>query len=859
MVLILGTPIGAWDMEQRRKLGRNEPCWCGSGKKYKNCHLREDEAAALRELRKSRLIQQLDEFALQRRFETDLRSAAKFFYGDEALPAHDQQAEEAYWQRALDYFIFDYPLPNEQRVIERFMAEQGKRLSPDERALLDAWAHAHLAPYEVIELRPGEGMRLRDLISGEEVDVREKRGTEQVSRWDVIFTRVLRMEDHYELNAAGLFVPVRFRDWLRGYAEGLWSDYELRHPEKSYEDFAHASSQLLNQFILDEIEPALNRPPTLVTAEGDLMEQCTATYAVLDHTLALARLRAAEEFAEEGEAEAEEKSFAWHETGESPDLLRAHGPDYEYHEAVGGEHGGTRILGHLELGVEELELQTTSRRRLSAGKELLEQRLGATIQHRGDAFESIEELLARAPDQEEEEQESVEAETAMSEELEEWQTELAAREHLKWLDRKVPALEDQTPREAVQSLGGRVRVIRLLKEFESIEANRARHGQIPFDVNELKRALGLTDQEFVEESRLEDLLKEKLDTIAELTFEDRVDEALAQWHALLATYSIRSLDDLDFAEVWELSDIATEAIETLSYRLAMFKRFDQAIALLEEYARLDTDEADHWRAHIAVLRAERGETAQALRELEELATHEGAEFDALSNWAQVEGALLHHPDRALELWRRADEYADEYQGGAAYEAVLQIYLDERRLDEAEQFWHEVNDAESEAERDYVSWVWIMLARGDLQRAREGAERISNQAPRDYWTGIVEARAGNFDQARKLWKDDLLTPQFDEWGFWALWAELHLRLHEPKPVLDKIDPIHKQKRAGAYWAVALAHALQGDLPQTAEWAERARGAMEARERRLNWASTLSHTRELAEALELSDAARQALGV
>ncbi len=23
--------------------GRNEPCWCGSEKKYKKCHLREDE------------------------------------------------------------------------------------------------------------------------------------------------------------------------------------------------------------------------------------------------------------------------------------------------------------------------------------------------------------------------------------------------------------------------------------------------------------------------------------------------------------------------------------------------------------------------------------------------------------------------------------------------------------------------------------------------------------------------------------------------------------------------------------------------------------------------------------------------
>ncbi len=26
-----------------RDLGRNEQCWCGSGKKYKRCHLREDE------------------------------------------------------------------------------------------------------------------------------------------------------------------------------------------------------------------------------------------------------------------------------------------------------------------------------------------------------------------------------------------------------------------------------------------------------------------------------------------------------------------------------------------------------------------------------------------------------------------------------------------------------------------------------------------------------------------------------------------------------------------------------------------------------------------------------------------------
>ncbi|MEW5717909.1 MAG: SEC-C metal-binding domain-containing protein [Chloroflexota bacterium] len=23
-------------------MGRNDPCWCGSGKKYKNCHMQKD-------------------------------------------------------------------------------------------------------------------------------------------------------------------------------------------------------------------------------------------------------------------------------------------------------------------------------------------------------------------------------------------------------------------------------------------------------------------------------------------------------------------------------------------------------------------------------------------------------------------------------------------------------------------------------------------------------------------------------------------------------------------------------------------------------------------------------------------------
>lgn len=39
--------------ERLKTTGRNDPCPCGSGKKYKKCHLAEDEAARHEELKKA--------------------------------------------------------------------------------------------------------------------------------------------------------------------------------------------------------------------------------------------------------------------------------------------------------------------------------------------------------------------------------------------------------------------------------------------------------------------------------------------------------------------------------------------------------------------------------------------------------------------------------------------------------------------------------------------------------------------------------------------------------------------------------------------------------------------------------------
>ena len=41
---------------EKKELGRNDLCWCGSGMKYKKCHLEKDEKKALTKYEKNRRV-----------------------------------------------------------------------------------------------------------------------------------------------------------------------------------------------------------------------------------------------------------------------------------------------------------------------------------------------------------------------------------------------------------------------------------------------------------------------------------------------------------------------------------------------------------------------------------------------------------------------------------------------------------------------------------------------------------------------------------------------------------------------------------------------------------------------------------
>jgi tetratricopeptide (TPR) repeat protein len=848
--------------QPKHKPGRNDPCWCGSGKKYKNCHLREDDAEASHVLLHKNLIERLDTYALQRGFKSDFETAFEFFL-NRKFQIPDDEKGMIEFQRALDYFVHDYRLPDGKRVIEHFAAEQGKHLSAEERALIDDWQHSRLTAFEVLAVERGRGMRLRDLVSGEEFDVREKRGTQDLNRWEIVVSRLMRSGDHYEMGGAtGLRFPARYRDGVRSHLIEQWSKYQINHPESTYEDFLHASSQLLTQFIEEEVIPALSTPPTVITPEGDVSEFCRAIFDVLDYPVALAGLRGAAEFIEENEDEdSKVRLFGWHEVGASLDLLRAHGPAFEHKKpmgaetTIGAESGAVRGLGHLSLTRETLTLEVTSQRRLEAGKDLLAQRLGNAIQHREDEIQSIDEVLAQMPEKPDEETEEEE----QPEEIEALQAEMEAQFHHRWLDEKIPALENQTPREAVKTFGGRVRVIRLLKEIEATESAHVRDGKIAYDLTELKQELGITDQDLLDESRLEDQMKDALDEIYQWMDDDRVDDALTAWRAFRTKYPIVSADDLEFAQTWDLYDLLDETVDALAYRLAMFERYDQGIALLEEYLTLNPDDPATVRAYIAEMRAERGEAEHALRELNALIESEPDNLIAITTLAALQRDLWHRPDDAIATLRRGLENVDEDDQYELSEEIIDTLLEFGRTDEAENFWHAMNDANDEAEKDYLGLTKIRLGRNDMEGARASVQKLEREPARNYWLGIIETRAHHYDTARQLWADELTEPKLDHWSFWFSWVELHLRLREFDRVIEKVDL--KKLRAGAsgYFFLAMAHAAKGNLEYASELAREGRAEMQRRSRRIHWATIEREVRALADELELPSSARQAIGI
>lgn len=130
------------------KPGRNDPCPCGSGRKYKRCCLgheaEHDAFAATLEAAALPLLSRLAKFA-ENGARTPLDAIARRDFPFWTGPLDDGMAA-----RVVDHIMFDVRLERYGRTaIDEFALEQGHLLSDAERAMLEAWGAAHRLLYRV--------------------------------------------------------------------------------------------------------------------------------------------------------------------------------------------------------------------------------------------------------------------------------------------------------------------------------------------------------------------------------------------------------------------------------------------------------------------------------------------------------------------------------------------------------------------------------------------------------------------------------------------------------------------------------------------------------------------------------------
>ena len=182
--------------------GRNEPCWCGSGRKFKQCHLHRVEPRPLEE----RAVWLYDKAA---RYVADgpWRPMLIAVAAERAAYATDEKEVR---RRALDPIVTDAVL-FEGGAFEEFVQVRGPLLPEDEQLLARQWLLVERSAFEVTGVARGRGFAVRDLRTGDHHDdVRDQTASGQLRVGMLICARVVPAGE--QMQVFGGIEPVALHD-----------------------------------------------------------------------------------------------------------------------------------------------------------------------------------------------------------------------------------------------------------------------------------------------------------------------------------------------------------------------------------------------------------------------------------------------------------------------------------------------------------------------------------------------------------------------------------------------------------------------------------------------------------------------
>jgi HEAT repeat protein len=476
---------------KRDKVGRNDPCPCGSGKKYKRCCLSKDEAqeptktsATPKEIE---LRDRLLSFSGKERYKKEFEKAYQLFWRRPFRePLVLDEKEEANFASFLEWFIHDFFLWNGATIVEEFYQEKKEKLFEEELSLLKDEMASYLSLYEVTSVTPEVGLRLKDLFTGEEMDILEVKGSLTAVKWDVIFARVIRMGAVNKLSGIVTLIPRRSKENVLLSIKGVWEKFKSETDNHEWSYFVKSNAHLVHHLIEDQSL----KGPVFVTEEYHRICSSKAVFDVENFDTVRYRLGHEFDFIIDEEKGEKRILFTWLKRGASKHWEIEKPPEGSVilrSEMIRGK-GELRwtSLGTVTLTPKRLELWCLSKERLDQGKKRLFEILGDDIQHRIDTYEDLVkkamESSGKTPSVEEDE---------MPEKFYPLFSKTMGELVTKWIDEEIPALDGKTPREAVKTPEGREKVEELLKDWENMEERKRKVGEPYIDIDILRQRLNL--------------------------------------------------------------------------------------------------------------------------------------------------------------------------------------------------------------------------------------------------------------------------------------------------------------------------------------------------------------------------------
>jgi hypothetical protein len=448
------------------EVGKNDPCPCGSGKKYKKCCLKKlVTQIGKEESIKENLVQELLNLFRQSFYNERYEGIRAIFWDDfnpmEFLNEDSLVSVEInFWE----WVVHDWVDEVSGKLLIDLYIENKKALSLDEHKILTMMKNSVISLYEVQEVFPDKGLLLKDLIRGGQYNVREKAATRHLAKWDVLATRLLQVDGQHVMSGAAYPYPIKVKDEIVEDILFTYKHYRKKDPNVGMDVFLKTMGERFNYYWYDLIR----NPPKveLVTTDGEPIVISKAYYEFEDKGPVVEAMRNIEGFEEEGDG------FIW--VGKRT------------------KDSDATIFGRLLFDRKTLILECNSKERLKRGKEIIKKHISGAM-HKVDSYEDIYKHL----DALKEKPAARPSGDIPFEVRQQLYTRFMEKHCRKWLTEKIPALEGKTPKQATRSKKGKEQVKGLLKSFENMEEHNKKAGEPYYDLSWMWDELGIEREELL--------------------------------------------------------------------------------------------------------------------------------------------------------------------------------------------------------------------------------------------------------------------------------------------------------------------------------------------------------------------------